>query len=149
MRVEIDTPQTMTVPIVPRAAAPAPVAPPSEEEARIAERYAAAFEAYDMDALASLLREDAILNMPPFTLWLRGREAVTAWMLGRGAGCRGSKLVRVDANGSPAYAQYKPDGTPWSLFVLEIEGGRVATQTFFLDCANLYPFFDLPMISPR
>jgi RNA polymerase sigma-70 factor (ECF subfamily) len=132
-----------------RATVPSTPSAPSEEEERIAERYAEAFERYDMDALAALLREDAILNMPPFTLWLWGVENVKAWMLGRGAGCRGSKLVRVRANGVPAFAQYKADGSPWSLFLLEVEGGKVVTQTFFLDCQNLYPYFDLPMTSPR
>jgi len=52
-------------------------------------------------------------------------------MLGQGAGCRGSKLIAVTANGSPAFAAYKPDPEsgdwlPWSLTVLEPVAGEEA-----------------------
>src|SRR5437016_2230138 len=43
---------------------------PSQE--RLLNRYVAAFEQYDIDALVSLLREDATLSMPPYALWLQG-----------------------------------------------------------------------------
>src|SRR3954467_222524 len=43
------------------------------------ERYVAAFEAYDIDALTSLIREDATQSMPPFDMWLRGRDDIFAW----------------------------------------------------------------------
>ena len=69
----------------------------------------AAFEAYDMDALTTLIPEDATQSMPPFDLWLRGRDDILTWWFGPGLGCRGSRLVpTVAANGSPAYGQYKP-----------------------------------------
>lgn len=128
-----------------RAAAPATVSAPSEAEAALAERYAAAFEAYDLDALAALLRDDAILNMPPFTLWMRGPAEFQVFMRGQGAECRGSRLVRTAACGSPAFGQYKPGGKAWALLVLEIQGDRIAGQTFFLDVENLFPRFGLPM----
>jgi RNA polymerase sigma-70 factor, ECF subfamily len=84
-------------------------------------RYVAAFEDYDVDALVSLLREDATLSMPPYTLWLRGRDPIRAWLLGRGAGCRGSRLVPTAACGGPAFAQYRDGGrAPWALITLEL-----------------------------
>ncbi|HZY03308.1 MAG TPA: nuclear transport factor 2 family protein [Anaeromyxobacteraceae bacterium] len=108
-----------------------------------------AFERYDVDALAALLREDVTLSMPPYTLWLRGREAIKAWFLGRGVGCRGSRLVPTAANGLPAFGQYRPGGPgqphrPWSLVVLEISGDRIAAMNHFLDTATLFPRFGLP-----
>lgn len=116
-------------------------------QAALVERYVAAFERYDMDALTALLHEDATLSMPPFTLWLRGHAAIAAWMLGRGAACRGSRLVPAAACGSPAFGQYKPgdDGAlhPWALVVLEPAGERLAAMTFFLDTATLFPMFGL------
>ena len=42
-------------------------------------------------ALVALLREDATLSMPPYTLWLRGPDTIRTWLLGRGAGCRGRR----------------------------------------------------------
>jgi RNA polymerase sigma-70 factor (ECF subfamily) len=113
-------------------------------------RYVAAFEAYDMDALTSLIHEDATQSMPPYDLWLRGRDDIFAWWLGPGIGCRGSQVIpTVGANGSPAFGQYKPSESgrgfdPWALQVLELGGGRIVELTFFLDTKRLFPLFGLP-----
>lgn len=122
------------------------------QEALLA-RYVDAFERYDVDALAALLREDVTLSMPPYTLWLRGPEAVRTWFLGRGIGCRGSRLVPTAANGLPAFGQYRPGGPdephrPWSLVVLELSGDRIAAMSHFLDTAGLFPRFGLPSELP-
>ncbi len=113
------------------------------------ERYVAAFERYDMDALTSLIREDASQSMPPYDMWLRGRADILAWWLGPGIGCRGSRVIAaVSANGMPTFAQYKPSPQggyePWALQVLELSDGRIAEFTFFLDTARLFPLFGLP-----
>ncbi|HEY5100736.1 MAG TPA: sigma-70 family RNA polymerase sigma factor [Gaiellaceae bacterium] len=113
------------------------------------ERYVAAFEAYDIDLLTELLREDAIQSMPPFDLWLAGRDDIFTWWFGPGIECKGSRVVPVrTANGSPAFGQYKidPEGgyTPWALQVLETSGGRISELTFFLDTERLFPLFGLP-----
>jgi RNA polymerase sigma-70 factor, ECF subfamily len=116
------------------------------------ELYVDAFERYDMDALTSLLRRDATWTMPPYELWLNSHEDIRRWCLGRGIGCKGSRLVPVQANGSPAFAQYKPaaDGgfDAWSLQVLEISDGRIAGICFFLDVEWLFPLFGLPSRLP-
>lgn len=66
-------------------------------------------------------------------------------MLGRGAGCRGSRLVRTHANGSPAFAQYRDGGEhPWVLIVLDLDGDQIASSTFFLDTGTLFPRFGMP-----
>jgi RNA polymerase sigma-70 factor, ECF subfamily len=118
------------------------------EASRLLARYVDAFERYDMDALTSLLHEDATWSMPPYDLWLQTHDDIRRWCLGTGIGCRGSRLVPTLANGSPAYGQYKPaaDGgfEPWSLQVLEISGGRLSGITFFLDTARWFPLFGLP-----
>jgi RNA polymerase sigma-70 factor (ECF subfamily) len=123
--------------------------PMDDAKRELLSRYVAAFEAYDMDALTSVLHDDAAWNMPPYDLWLQTHEDIVAWCLGTGIGCRGSKLVPVDANGSPAFAQYKPgpDGghEAWSIQVLELSGDRIAGITFFLDTARFFPMFGLPL----
>jgi RNA polymerase sigma-70 factor, ECF subfamily len=112
------------------------------------ERYVVAFEHYDLEALTSLIREDATQSMPPYSLWLRGRRDILAWWFGPGIGCRGSRLVATRANGRPAFGQYKPaaDGTwhAWALQVLEPTPSGIAELTFFLDTARLFPLFGLP-----
>ncbi len=114
--------------------------PLDPDERDLLARYVDAFERYDIDAFVRLLHEDATQHMPPFEMWLRGAADIGAWMVGPGSACRDSVLIRVDANGSPAFAQYKPseDGgrVPWALHELEVSGGRIAHITSFLDLDN-------------
>ena len=124
--------------------------PLDEQNRALLDRYVTAFENYDMQALTSLIQEDATQSMPPFDLWLRGRDDILTWWFGPGAGCRGSRLVpTVAANGSPAYGQYKPDGRggyePWALQVIELDAGRIVEFSFFLDTKRLFPIFGLPL----
>src|SRR5205085_6181772 len=126
-----------------------PPAPMGEEQRELVDRYVKAFEAYDMASLTSLLHEDAMWNMPPYELWLQTHDDVVRWCLGPGIGCKGSRLVPVEANGQPAFGQYKPSEDratlePWSLQVLEISGDRLSGITFFLDTERLFPLFGLP-----
>jgi RNA polymerase sigma-70 factor, ECF subfamily len=121
-----------------------------EVDAELLDRYVKAFEQYDMVALTSLIQEDATQSMPPFDMWLSGRDDILAWWLGPGIGCRGSRVIpTLAANGSPAFGQYKPSESgsgyePWALQVLEIADGRIVEFTFFLDTDRLFPLFGLP-----
>jgi len=111
-------------------------------------RYVDAFENYDIDRLVKLLHDDAIQSMPPYAMWLRGSADIGRFMLGPGAGCNGSRLIPLAANGCPAFGQYKPDPeggfSPWALQVVEISGDRIAALNFFLDTEHLFPAFGLP-----
>src|SRR5919108_1439832 len=126
--------------------------PPSvdEEDAELLARYVAAFEAYDMEALTSLIHEDATQSMPPYDMWLSGRDDIFAWWWGPGIGCKGSRVIpTVAANGAPAFGQYKPSESgggydPWALQVLRIVDGLIVELTFFLDTERLFPLFGLP-----
>lgn len=120
----------------------------SPEQTLLLERYVDAFHRYDVETLTSLLREDAAFCMPPYTLWLQGPAPVKAWLNGRGADCRGSRLVPTRANGSPAFGQYRraPEGghEPFALVVLELRGAQIGSWTSFLDTERLFPLFGLP-----
>jgi RNA polymerase sigma-70 factor (ECF subfamily) len=100
--------------------------------------------------LTSLIHEDATQSMPPYDLWLRGRDDIFRWWVGPGAACRGSRVIPTTAaNGSPAFGQYKPAAEgegyePWALQVLELEGGKIVELTFFLDTETVFPLFGLP-----
>jgi len=134
----------------------APARPSDEDERRLLEQYLEAFAEYDIDRIVALLRYDVVFDMPPLPLWLRGPDDVAAFMAGPGAGCRGSKVVGVAANGCPAFAAYKPDPDsgdwlPWALTVLEPvagEGGpAVAGVRNFLQpflSPTLFRSFGLP-----
>ncbi|MFI9050091.1 sigma-70 family RNA polymerase sigma factor [Streptomyces sp. NPDC053427] len=123
-----------------------PAAQPLDDEQRaLLNRYVDAFERFDMDALTALLHEDSTLSMPPYELWLRGRADIVRWMLGPGCGCEGSHLVPLTANGRPAFGQYRADGRPWAIQVIETADGRITGLHSFLDTERLFPLFGLPM----
>jgi RNA polymerase sigma-70 factor (ECF subfamily) len=119
------------------------------EHEELLDRYVTAFEAYDIDALVALLARDVVFDMPPHAMWLQGPEEVGKWMVGPGAHCRGSRVVRLRANGQPAYAQYRPapDGgwTPWSIVLIDVApGGGAIGQVHNFLFPELFPAFGLP-----
>ena len=130
------------------ASDPAPTL--DREQRELLSRYVAAFEAYDVDLLTAVIREDAIQSMPPFDLWLQGRKDIFEWWLGPGIACRGSRVVPVEsANGTAAFGQYKQSATgsgyePWALQVIEPSASGIREMTFFLGTERLFPLFGLP-----
>ena len=126
---------------------------PTSEAAAVVARYADAFERYDMDELVTLLHADAVMSMPPFPMWIQGAADVCEWMVQPGPReCTGSRLVAITANGCPGFAQYRPDPaggyTAWSIQILEVTGGKIASINHFLalmDPERLFPSFGLPV----
>ena len=122
---------------------------PADVVAGTRARYVEAFEEYDLEALTALIREDAQQSMPPYDMWLSGRDDIFTWWFGPGIGCKGSRVLPAGtANGSPAYGQYKPSPNggydPWALQVIEVKDGRIGELTFFLDTERLFPLWGLP-----
>ena len=126
-------------------------APPADvvtgDQRELLTRYVDAFERYDINSLVTLLREDAIMSMPPYNFWLTGPAEMHKWFLGPGAGCRGSRLVAIEANGCAAFGAYRedPDGghAPFAIQVIEVTGGRITGHHNFVD-PGLFPAFGLP-----
>jgi RNA polymerase sigma-70 factor, ECF subfamily len=117
------------------------------EQQELLARYVDAFERYDIDSLVALLHEDAVQSMPPYALWLQGRDEMGKWYLGQGIGCKGSRLLLTAANGRPAFASYRPQGPgvwePFALQVIETSGGRISAIHNFL-YPELFPAFGFP-----
>jgi RNA polymerase sigma-70 factor (ECF subfamily) len=115
-------------------------------------RYVDAFERYDLAALTALLHEDAVLNMPPYPMWVRGHDDIRRFMATTGAGCAGSRIVPVAASGLPGFAQYRsaPGGgyRAFALQVIETSGDRITAMTSFHDPERLFPLFGLPLEIP-
>ncbi|MBW3604503.1 MAG: sigma-70 family RNA polymerase sigma factor [Actinobacteria bacterium] len=125
------------------------VEPMDHAQQALLARYLDAFERYDLDELAALMRDDAVQSMPPYELWLQGAHTIRGFWAGPGAACRGSRLLPTVANGRPAFGQYRPSGPggrhePWALQVLEVSAGRILGFTFFLDTDRVFPLFGLP-----
>ncbi|MEZ5233800.1 MAG: sigma-70 family RNA polymerase sigma factor [Acidimicrobiales bacterium] len=99
-------------------------------------RYVDAFERYDVAELVSLLRDDVVLSMPPFPLWLRGPAELGHWWANQGIGCKGGRLLPVAVNGCAGFGNYRLTRPglwePFGLQVIEVVGGRIAAQHNFL-----------------
>jgi RNA polymerase sigma-70 factor, ECF subfamily len=121
---------------------------PSAGDRETLAAYLDAFERHDVDALVGLLRVDAILEMPPFELWMQGADDIRRWLLAVDA--FGQELLTpVNANGSPAVAVYRPPApggqpTAFSIQVLDVVAGRISAIHVFLDPA-LFELFGLPV----
>ena len=113
------------------------------------ERFAAAWESADVDAIRDMLVEDAVLTMPPWALWFRGREDVLDFLARRPLRPeRRWRMIRTTASGQPALAGYATtdDAAPEFADILVLtfgRDGRVAELTAFRD-KELFEQFDLP-----
>jgi RNA polymerase sigma-70 factor (ECF subfamily) len=99
-------------------------------------RYVDAFERYDIPELVGLLREDVIMSMPPFPLWLVGADDVAGWFLGEGIVCKDGRLLPVEVNGTAGFGNYHKVGPnrwePWAIQVIEVAGGKIVGHHNFL-----------------
>jgi RNA polymerase sigma-70 factor, ECF subfamily len=116
------------------------------------DQYAAAFETADVKLLTELLREDAVLEMPPLPTWFAGREVIGRFLARRVLVRAGDfRLVPVAANFQPAFAAYDraEDGThrAHAIMVVSVRGGRIGRIVSFND-DTLFPAFGLPALCP-
>lgn len=127
-----------------------PFDPADAGQRELLERYVAAFEAHDVDALTAVLRDDATTSMPPFAWWVRGGARI-AGLIALG-GCAGARLVPTVINGSAGFGQYRPadDGTvrPFALVLVEVRDGRVADSVTFLGSGDRFAAYGLPEFLP-
>src|SRR5262245_7800441 len=124
---------------------------PAAGDREVLDAYLDAFARHDVDALVALLRDDAILEMPPFTLWMRGPDDIRRWLVGVDAFGQ-EQFVPVEANGSPAVAVYRPESPgsrprAFSVQVLDVVDGRLRAIHVSLD-PTLFDLFALPLDPP-
>ena len=124
----------------------------SEQTAALLSRYVDAWQSADAAGLVALLREDALMTMPPLPLWYQGHAAIrwffeTQLFAGEAQGR--FRLVATRANGSPAFATYQRGETGdyrlGALQVLTIADDKIAEIHDFLAIGTpRFPGFDLP-----
>jgi RNA polymerase sigma-70 factor (ECF subfamily) len=126
---------------------------PAEPDRRaLLGRYVTAFEKADVAGLVALLREDAVLEMPPFLTWFAGRAAVIGFLERACLTAPGHfRLIPITANGQPAAAAYEreADGVyrAHAIQVLGIRMTGISRIDTFLD-PGLFPAFGLPATYP-
>ena len=126
---------------------------------QIVDDYIDAMERGDVEAVVSMLAEDATWSMlaassdqlPGLETWYRGRDAISAFLSRGPHSWRGRwRHVHARANGQPAVAGYLRDARAGSyrlhvLDVLTLSDGRIDAITAFLDPAVLRDF-SLPQV---
>jgi len=114
----------------------------------LVERFIDAFERGEIDAILSMLAEDATFAMPPYPGWRRGRDEIAeSWLMPGGPAPR-LRYERTWANGQPAVGTYLLDEetgeyVPIALDVLTLRGELIVDVTAFRTPA-IFPRFGLP-----
>jgi RNA polymerase sigma-70 factor (ECF subfamily) len=128
---------------------------PDAEASTLLSRYVRAWETDDVAGLVALLKEDAVLNMPPYPSWYRGREAIRAILHAapfRVGMQKRWRLSPTHANGQPAFALYraaesKTSYRAYGLQLITIDHsrlpGQIAEVTIF-HLSSLVTSFGLP-----
>ena len=122
---------------------------PNEQQRALLDRYVRSWETSDVDGFVSTLREDAMISMPPWREWYRGREALRTFFAftARPGGHAPFRLVSTAANGQMAYAFYgrwqSAGWRPHSIQLIELADDGVRVMTSFVTPC-LFPAFGLP-----
>ncbi len=124
--------------------------PPDDVQRSLVQRYVEAWESVDIDGLVALLREDAVMTMPPFPLLFRGRQAIADFFstVPADGALDEIRLLSTRANRQPALAAYVLDREAgvyraYGIMVLTLDGEAIAEITGFGD-PTLFPLFGLP-----
>jgi RNA polymerase sigma-70 factor (ECF subfamily) len=123
--------------------------PEGAADREVLDRYVAAFENADLDALLGLLQDGVELEMPPHLEWFSGKKDVMRFLAARVHEKGGIRMLRTRANGQPAVAMYVRgvDGVlrAHSVQVLTVAEGAVARVTAFL-VPELVDRFGMPRV---
>jgi RNA polymerase sigma-70 factor, ECF subfamily len=112
--------------------------PDAAAERDLLRRYVDAWQRVDIDGLVELLREDAVMRMPPRPA-VRGPAAIGRFFREEAAGGDISRVLVAPtrANGRPALTmRERTDGgalVPHGIMVLEVAGGAIAALDAFID----------------
>ena len=123
------------------------VHPSEQRERELLDRYVAAFQNADVDALLAVLTEDARYEMPPFLTWFEGSAAIAAFLGPHMRAFGNTPVIPTTANRQPAVALYPatPDGQHrlHALHVLTLAPNGIGRIVAFMDIDALRRF-DLP-----
>jgi RNA polymerase sigma-70 factor (ECF subfamily) len=118
-----------------------------EQIRELVERYMQAWDSGDVDAVVSMLAQEATFSMPPNAQWFRGREPIRAF-LPTGPLSIPRIFVPTRANGQLAFGTYKLIDGEWianAIHVITLDaGGEITDAVAFLD-ASLFARFGLPL----
>jgi RNA polymerase sigma-70 factor, ECF subfamily len=131
-------------------AAPERTLPPDDVQQSVVKRYIEAWESVDIPGLVALMREDAVMTMPPDPAVFLGRQEIGGFFASVPAGGELDRipLVPTRANRQPAVGAYFPDPEagfyrPYGIMVLALDGESIAEITGCTD-PSVFPLLGLP-----
>jgi RNA polymerase sigma-70 factor (ECF subfamily) len=120
-----------------------------EPDRELLSRYVEAFEQFDINALVALFHEEGCMSMPPFAMWIRGKDDLFKFFSLTRGHCEGSRFIPITVNGGyPALAQYMPSNeasilVPWGIHVIETKNNQLFHVQNFIH-TKLFSRFGLP-----
>ena len=126
---------------------------PDDQTRELLKRYVRAWESADIEAIISLLAEDATFPMPPSPFWIQGKPAIHTLIRGTilsGEAQDRWRLIDIRANGQSGFAFYRIDEVtrtyhPFALQILTIQNGLVSEAITF-GFPSLFRYFNLPSV---
>jgi RNA polymerase sigma-70 factor, ECF subfamily len=113
------------------------IEPAAPDRQALLDEFVTAFEGADMRRLTALLRDDAIVEMPPYPTWYRGADRCGRVLLRCNEGPGHLCLLPTRANRQPAYAVWRrePNGIyrSYAVLVLGLSTSGIARITVFLE----------------
>jgi RNA polymerase sigma-70 factor (ECF subfamily) len=126
--------------------------PQTPEQRDLLDRYVAAFESYDVNALVSLFSADAVWEMPPFTGWYETPADIGELVANQCPAQRAGdlRMLATAANGQPAYGMYlrgEHEYQAFQLHVVTVSESGISHVVAFFDL-TLFATFGLPETLP-
>lgn len=121
----------------------------AQPDQELLSRYVEAFERFDIGALVDLFHEEGHMSMPPFSMWVRGKEHLFKFYSLTRSHCDGSRFIPTNVNGGyPAFAQYIPSKdksclVPWGIHVIVMKDKKIFHIENFIN-TKLFARFGLP-----
>jgi RNA polymerase sigma-70 factor (ECF subfamily) len=128
-------------------------AAPTARQRELADQYVTAFVTADVATLTRLLADEVVLEMPPYSMWFQGREAVARFLMKRPLDRPDRwRIIRTSANGQPALGAYRieDDGRHHARMIQVLHASETGLTWLpaFHD-QTLFPIFGLPLVYPE
>jgi len=117
---------------------------------QVVEGFVSAWERADVEAMVSMLVDDAVLTMPPEPTWFAGREAIGTFLAAFpfASDAPRIRMLPTRANGQLAFGHYswrdqRNGFIPHAIAVVSLRGSEIAELTIF-KYAEAFEGFELP-----
>ena len=107
----------------------------------IVDAFVVAWERGDVEAVAAMLAQEAIIAMPPMPTWYRGRDTVAAFLkrYPLAPGMRWSDSARLVSGNLPISSAEMASTTPWAFFLMSNDWRKEARMPVTVSAPEVWP----------